>query len=91
MPAARLEMIEAQDWYEREAPGLGARFREEVDFQVNRIAANPLHFPEIVADARRARLRRFPYGLFFRVLPEAAYVIACFHSSRNPLIWQSRI
>ena len=91
MPAARLEMIEAQDWYEREVRGLGARFRDEVDFQVNRIAANPQHFPEIMANVRRARLSRFPYGLFFRVLPEAVYVLACFHSSRNPLIWQSRI
>ena len=91
MPAARLDMIDAQDWYEREAPGLGERFRAEVDFQVRRIAENPLHFPEMLADVRRARLRRFPYGLFFRALPEAVFVIACFHSSRDPLIWQSRI
>jgi plasmid stabilization system protein ParE len=91
MPAARLEMIAAQDWYERQAQGLGARFRGEVDIQVQRIAATPLQFPEIQADVRRARLRRFPYGLFFRVLPEAVYVIACFHSSRDPLVWQSRV
>jgi hypothetical protein len=31
MPAARLEAIEAQDWFEREAQGLGARFRTELD------------------------------------------------------------
>ena len=91
MPAARLDMIDAHDWYERQAPGLGVRFRGEVDFQVRRIAATPLQFPEILADVRRVRLRRFPYGLFFRVLPDAVYVIACFHSSRDPLIWQSRI
>lgn len=54
MPAARLDMIDAQDWYERRAQGLGARFRAEVDFQVKRIAANPLLFPEILADVRRA-------------------------------------
>jgi len=91
MPAARLDMIDAQDWYERKAQGLGARFLAEVDFQVQRIAANPLHFPKMWADVRRARLRRFPYGLFFRSLAEGVFVIACFHSSRDPLIWQSRI
>jgi hypothetical protein len=31
MPAARLEIIEAQGWYEKEAIGLGALFRAEVD------------------------------------------------------------
>lgn len=91
MPAARLDVIDAQDWYERQAPGLGARFRAEVDFQVQLVTETPLYFPEIIADVRRARLRRFPYGLFFRVLPDAIYVIACFHSRRNPMVWQSRI
>jgi plasmid stabilization system protein ParE len=90
-PAARLEALEAQDWYEREAPGLGARFRAELDRQVERIRANPWQFPLMQADVRRARLRKYPYGLYFRVLDDAIYVIACFHSSRNPANWQSRI
>ena len=91
MPAARVEMFTAQDWYEREARGLGVRFRGEVDFQVNGIVANPLRFPEILAHVRRARLRRFPHSLFFRPLQDAIYVIDCFHPSRDPMIWQSRV
>ena len=91
MPAARLEVMAAQDWYENEAQGLGARFRAEIDYQAARIAANPLQFPVMLADVRRARLRRFPYGLFFRPLDDAIYVLACFHSSRDPLVWQQRV
>ena len=84
-------MIDAQDWYERETTDLGGRFRVEADFQVQRIAVNPLHFPRVLADVRRARLRQFPYALFFRTLEEGIFVVACFHSSRDPLVWQSRI
>ena len=91
MPAARLEVIKAQDWYENEAPGLGVRFRAEIDHQAVRIVANPLHFPIMLSGVRRARLRRFPFGLFFRLLDDAVYVLACFHSSREPFIWQGRI
>jgi toxin ParE1/3/4 len=90
MPAARVELIEAQDWYERQAPGLGRKFRDEVDVQVGRIAVRPLHFPVMLNDVRRARLRRFPYSLFFRPLQDAIYVIPCFHSSRDPNVWQGR-
>jgi hypothetical protein len=90
MPAARSEIIEAQTWYEEEAIGLGALFRAEVDRQASRIIANPQQFPLMLADIRRARLRRLPYGLFFRPLDDAIYVIAYFHSSRDPAIWQSR-
>jgi plasmid stabilization system protein ParE len=39
--AARLELVDAQDWYEAEAPGLGRRFRAEIDSVVRRIADNP--------------------------------------------------
>lgn len=91
MPAARFEVIEAQDWYEKEKAGLGAEFRAEIDHQVERILANPLQFPRMMADVHRAKLRRFPYGLFFRPSDEVIYVIACFHSSRNPVVWQSRV
>ncbi len=90
MPAARLEVIEAQDWYEHERKGLGAEFRAELDYQLGRITEHPLRFPRMLADVHRAKLRRFPYSLFFRPLDEAIYIVACFHSSRNPIIWQSR-
>jgi len=91
MPAARLEIIEAQDWYEKEKTGLGAEFRAEINHQVERILANPLQFPCMLDDVRRAKLRRFPYGLFFRPSHETICVIACFHSSRNPIVWQYRV
>jgi plasmid stabilization system protein ParE len=91
LPAARLELIEAQDWYESELPGHGAEFRAEVSNQVARIETNPLAFPVVLGDLRRARLRRFPYSLFFRPLDDGVYVIACFHSSRDPRVWQRRV
>ena len=91
LPAAQFEAGEAQDWYEAEAGGLGAVFRAELDHAVQRLAANPLQFPIVFADIRRALLRRFPYALFFRIVDDAVFVMACFHSSREPRIWQQRI
>ncbi len=88
LPAAQIEASEAQDWYE--ARGLGAAFRAELDNAVQRLTANPLQFPLVFADIRRALLRRFPYALFFRIVDDAVFVMACFHSSRDPRIWQHR-
>jgi len=87
LPAAQGEASDAQDWYEAEA-GLGTRFRAELDYMAERLAANPLQFPLVFADIRRALLRRFPYVLFFRIVDDAVFVMACFHSSRDPRIWQ---
>jgi plasmid stabilization system protein ParE len=90
-PRARVELIEAQDWYENEASGLGRRFRVAVDAVVERISASPRQFPAIYKDVRRALLRRFPYALMFVIEADLTVtVIACFHGSRDPAHWQKR-
>jgi len=89
---ARAELIGAQDWYEGEAPGLGDRFLQAVDAVAERLSANPLQFPVVYKNVRRALLRRFPYSLFFVIEDDtdAVLVIACFHASRDPSQWQKR-
>jgi plasmid stabilization system protein ParE len=90
--SARIELIEAQDWYESEVPGLGRSFRAAVDAVVQRISANPRQFPVVYKRIRRALLRRFPYALMFVIeADESLTVIACFHGSRDPARWQERM
>jgi len=90
--AARLEMFDAQDWYEGEAKGLGRGFRVAVDSVLQRMSVNPYQFPVVYKDVRRALLRRFPYALLFVIgADETLTVIACFHGSRDPLRWQRRM
>jgi plasmid stabilization system protein ParE len=91
-PAARAELIDAQDWYENEAPGLGRRFRAAVDVVIERMNINPRQFPVVYKSIRRALLRRFPYALMFVIeSDETLTVIACFHGSRDPAHWQRRL
>jgi hypothetical protein len=45
--AAREELIEAQDWYEREVAGLGRRFRQAIDALIERMSGNPRQFPVV--------------------------------------------
>jgi len=90
VPAARVEVTEAQDWYEGRAKGLGAVFRREVERAVGHLAESPTHFPTVLRDVRRVRLHRFPYALYFRLTPDGIHVMACFHSRRDPLALQGR-
>ena len=87
---ARTEVIEAQDWYEAEATGLGRSFRHAIDLLIERMCSNPLQFPIVFKNVRRALLRRFPYALFFVIEGETLTVVACFHGSRDPMRWQER-
>jgi plasmid stabilization system protein ParE len=70
---------------------LGASFRDEVEATVLRLQDNPYQFPVVFQGVHRARLRKFPYGLFFRVEVDALIVIACFHGSRDPRRLEGRV
>ncbi len=83
-------MIEAQEWYEHRAAGLGPRFRHSLDRVIKRLTQGPTQFPIVYKNVRRAVLRHFPYSLFFIVEGENLIVIACLHGSRDPNQWQSR-
>jgi plasmid stabilization system protein ParE len=88
---ARAELIDAQDWYENQVPGLGRRFRSAVDAAIQRMSANPEQFPIVYKNIRRAVLRRFPYALMFVMQADQTLtVIACFHGSRDPARWTQR-
>lgn len=87
---ARAEVREAMEWYAANLAGLAEQFVTELDRVVVRIAEGPQQFPAVFKDIRRARLRRFPYALFFRIKSDGLHVLACYHSSRNPLRWQGR-
>jgi plasmid stabilization system protein ParE len=89
--AARAEILDAQDWHEKQQADLGLRFRGQLQITVSRMRENPYQFPAVFHDVHRARLRKFPYGLFFRIETEFLVVIACFHGSRDPQRWQRRI
>lgn len=87
---AEEEAQRAAQHYEGESPGLGIAFLEIVEQSLNDILENPFRFPLVFQDVRRALLKRFPYGIFFRVQPHRIRVTAIMHLARDPARWQRR-
>jgi plasmid stabilization system protein ParE len=88
--AAQADLADALQWYEAHAPQMVPHFRTSLRAVVERIGANPQQFPLAWRQTRRALLRRFPYLVIFRETDDAAYVVAVFHTSRDPRIWELR-
>jgi len=89
-PQAEREAQRAAQRYERESSGLGVAFLDIVGQTLEAITENPLRFPVVYRDVRRALLKRFPYGIFFRLLPTQIRVTAVMHLARHPSRWQRR-
>lgn len=88
--AAQAEFDDAVVWYEGQRPGLGHDFAAEVRAVLNTIAGQPDRYPIVSGDVREAIVSRFPYCVYYRGKPSRVVVIAVFHNSRNPAIWQGR-
>jgi len=89
-PAAVADIRKAYRWYQAERPGLGEEFLEAVGRAAERAAARPAGHAVIYRDTRRIVVRRFPYGLFFRILDGTVVFVACYHLRRRPASWKRR-
>jgi len=88
--AARQDIAEAFRWYEDRSAGLGHEFTRAVRVALASVERAPQQYPVAVDDIRQARLRRFPYVVYFVVLARGISVIAVMHGRRHSRRWQSR-
>lgn len=86
---ARADIEKAAAHYEAQREGLGAAFVDQVLDAVERISRNPRGYAKRIEDVRMAQVKKFPFGLWFRVVDEAV-VIGCLDQRRNPVLAKER-
>ena len=84
---AKADIRRAAKWYERQREGLGREFVAEVDTALGRIEANPEDYEVVHREIRQAILRRFPYGVFYRIRAAKISVFAVVHLKRDDIPW----
>ena len=66
-PKARVELIEARNWYHDRSPLSSAAFSHAVDRAISRIRESPNSFPIADHGTRKFVLQRFPFSIFYRI------------------------
>ena len=87
---AKVELNEAARYYEAESVGLGTAFVDEVERSLAAILEYPESSPTMRGPIRRRVLRRFPYGLLYRVRGEELRILAVMNFRRRPAYWIGR-
>ena len=90
-PDARAEFLAVVEYYEECQTGLGRRFREAMEAQVDAIGIMPFRFRVLHPPFRRCLVPQFPYSIIFSIEPEFILVIAVAHAKRKPGYWHDRI
>jgi len=83
------DLAEAVAWYNHIRPGLGADLVLCVEQSFDRILEHPEAFATTFPEVRRVLVRRFPFGIFFRVRQQRIEVEALFHLRKDPArLWE---
>jgi plasmid stabilization system protein ParE len=87
---ARAEITAAVDWYFARSPAAAGQFLEAVDAAMRLIEEAPERHPIIRGRLRRVLLRRFPYGVYYKLYPATISVVGVIHGHRHPDTWMGR-
>lgn len=90
-PQAQQDILTVADWYQCQFAGMVQPFLTQLRELQDRIVKTPLIYQERMAAIRVARMRRFPYCLYFRVDSDQIVIIALLHERRDPIAWRARL
>jgi len=82
-PLAKADIEREARWYDRQKPGLGTDFVDEVKRVIAVVAEQPLRYSVRFGNWRRANLRRFPHAVFYQILDDQPVVFAVLHAKRD--------
>lgn len=88
--AAEIEFTNALCWYADRNPDVALEFDSEFDAVLAKIAESPDQYPTCADGHRYVLMRRFPFPVIYRTIPEAITIIAVAHTSREPEYWADR-
>jgi plasmid stabilization system protein ParE len=85
-PQVAREIEDAVDWYDDQSLGLGDDFLLKLEGAKSLILQQPQGHSFWLGSKtiRRARLKRFPYVLLFRVTGQAIRILCLRHDKRHP-------
>lgn len=87
---ARLEALEAHDYYADKNVALGKAFEAELANAIDAIASNPQSWAAYLYGTQRYLMHRFPFVIVYRNRGAHVEIIAVAHGHQRPGYWKHR-
>ena len=89
-PMVADDLAIATEWYDSISIGLGNRFRQAVDSQLDAVELRPQSFAATEGAMRPARIKRFPYLIVYELTDVSIEVLGVFHTASEREKWHRR-
>lgn len=92
-PLAQQELIDAVNYYNDKASGLGDDFYSCYQASLDLIVESPEIYQVVRQkyQIRRSLVRRFHYAIYYRINNDTIEIHAVAHQARKPNYWQNRM
>lgn len=93
LEAARMDLTDAESWYEAEEVGLGSRFLAAIEAIVFRLRDYPDIGTPASGKLRIIYLSAFPYAIIYstNAMKGVLLIVSIAHHSRKPGFWLGRL
>ena len=88
---AEIDFDKSYEYYSEDSPKVADAFFKRVNLSLENIKQNPFSYPEVYKEIRKYVVKKFPFVIYYLIEDYSIKVIALFHTSRNPEIWNERI
>lgn len=88
--AAFDDLIQATDHYRALRKDLDIEFMKDLNSDVEHLSEFPASAALRYKDVRVSFMKRFPFGLHYRIKKDHVRIIAVFHTSLSPKKWRFR-
>ena len=90
-PDARMDAIEAYDWYAKRSQQAADAFHQELQDAGRAIQHLPKRWANYLLGTRRYLMKRFPFVVVYRVAADRIEILAVAHGRRKPGYWRGRL
>ena len=88
---AEVDFDKSYEFYYEDSPKVADTFFKRINISFENIKQNPKSFPVAHKDVRKYVVKKFPFVIYYRIADTVIQIIAIFHTSRNPEIWNELI
>jgi len=88
---AESDFDNSYEYYFDESPKVADTFFQRINISLENIKKSPNSFPLVHKTLRKYTVSKFPFVIYYQIEDVSIKVIAIFHTSRNPKIWNERL
>ena len=88
---AEIDFDKSYEYYFEGSIKVADTFFRTINYSLENIRQNPFSFPIVYKIIRKYLVKKFPFVIYYQIEDSTIKVIAIFHTSRNPEIWNERI